>query len=115
MRWNNGAKILAQQFGMLANGSVRVGEDNTFIRQILFQRTIDHFALKLSLNPREELAFRFRNAQPLERVFDFLRNLFPRFSLAACGLEIVVNVLEIERDVAAPFGHWLLEEDFEGL
>ena len=47
---NDFAKVLSQQFGMLANGCVGVGKDHALLGEVFFQRTVDDFAFKLSFH-----------------------------------------------------------------
>ena len=46
-------------------------------------------------------------------VFDFLRHVVPTATLAVGRLEVVVDVLKVDVDLAAPTRHRLVLEDFE--
>ena len=114
-RGDDRAEILAQQVGMLAEGRVGVGEDHALPRHLFPQRTVDHLALVLGLHAGEELLLGLGNAQPIEGVLDLRRHFVPRLHLAVGRLQVIVDVLELDGDIAAPAGHRLGIENLQAL
>ena len=104
---NDGAEILAQQIRMIAQGRVGVGEDHSLLAEIFFQRAVHDLALELGFDAGQELLLGLGNAQFLERFLDLLRHLVPGVPLAIGRLQIVIDVLKVDGDIAAPFGHRL--------
>ena len=98
---------------MLANGGVCVREDHAFVCKLFLKRTVDHFRFELSLHTGEVLTLGFWDTQFLERVFDLFGNVVPAFTLFVGWFQVVVDVLKIEIDIAAPFRHRLAVEDLQ--
>ena len=100
------AEVLAQQFGVLADGRVGIGEDDALLGEVLLQRAVNHFALELRLHAGEEFLFGFGNTQLIERVFDLLGHVVPGLALVIGRLQVVVDVLEVDIDARRPI--WAL-------
>ena len=98
---------------MFLQSCIRVGEDHSLFSKIVFERSIDDFAFELSLHAGQELLFRFRDAKFVKGIFDFLRNIVPAASLLIRGLQVVVDVLEVDVDVTAPIGVWFGFKDLQ--
>ena len=100
---------------MLADGRIGVGEDHALPGHLFLQRAVDHFALVLGLDAGEELLLGLGDAQPVEGGLDLAGHVVPRLDLPLGRFEIVVDVLELDADVAAPAGHGLALEDLQAL
>ena len=111
LRRNDFREMLSQQVGMLAQGRVGVGEDNALLAQLVFERSVDHLALELGLHAGEELLLRLGDTQLVERLFDLRGHVVPTPALVVGRFEVVVDILEIDGDVAAPLGRRLRLED----
>ncbi len=107
---NHRAEILLDQIGVLAHSRIHVKEDHAELFEIFTQRVVHHFRLVLRADAGEELAFRFRNAEFLERVLDVLRHLVPGFALLLGRPDVVIDVVEVDLgEVPAPGRHRALE------
>ena len=114
-RRNDLGEIFAHQVRMLADRRIGVGEDHALAAQVFFQRAVDHFAFELGLHAGQELLFGLGNAQPIERLLDFLRHFVPGFALLIGRLQVVENVLEVDGDISAPVRHRLGVENLQAL
>ena len=106
-------EVLPQEVRVLADGGVGVGEDHPLLRQILLERTVDHLALELRLDPGEELPLRLGDPQAFERLLDLLRHVVPGLSLVIRRLEVIEDFLEVDADVSAPVRHRTAVEQLE--
>ena len=94
---------------------VGVGEDHALVCQVFLQRAVDDFAFELGLHAGEVFLLGLGNAQPVERALDLLGHVVPRAALVFGRLEVVVDVLEVEGDVAAPARHRLGVENLQAV
>jgi hypothetical protein len=113
VRRNDRREVVADDVGVLADGRIRIGEDHALVRKVFLQRAVDHLALELGLDARQELPFGFGDAQLLERVLDLLRDVIPASALVVGRLQVVEDVLEIQSQVSAPLGHRLGFKDLQ--
>ena len=111
---NDRSKVLPQQVAVFPDRRIGVGEDDSLLTKFFLERPVDDFAFELSLDAGEELPFGFGDSQLVERLLDFLRDFVPAMPLLLGRFEVVINVLEIDVDLAAPLRHRLRFEDFQG-
>ena len=67
----------------------------------------------MSFHARQELTFGFRDTELIKRILDFLRNVVPSAALVVSRLEVVIDVLEIDTDMATPVWHRLGVKDLK--
>ena len=104
------AEILLDQLRILADGAVHIQEDHAQLLEILAQRVVDHFGLVLRADAGEELALGLGDTQPLEGVLDVVGHFVPRLALLFGGLDVVVDVVEVDAaEIGAPVRHRPLE------
>ena len=116
LRRDDGAEVLAQQVGMLLQGLVGRQEDDALTLEVLLEGVVHHLGVVLGADAGQEFALRLGDAQAVERFLDVVRHVFPRPSLAVGGLDVVVDVVEVNvLDPAAPRRRRLLLEDFQGV
>ena len=99
---DHGSEMLSKQVRMFAQCSVGVGENHSFFGQVLLERSIDHFTLKLSFHTGKEFFLRFRNAKPIEGLFNLIGDIIPGFALRFGRFQIIVDVLKIKIDCPTP-------------
>ena len=113
-RRDDRAKVLLDDVGMQLQRRVHVGEQHALFRERLFDRVIDRLGLVLRANARQELLLGFRNAKPVEGALHVRGHLVPVLRALLGGLEVIVDVLEVDRaQVGAPGRERLLFKDFE--
>ena len=109
--WDDRAKVALDDFRVLAQSRIHVGEDDAEFFQVFAKRVVDHFGFILGGNTGEELAFGLRDTQFVEGVLDVLRNVVPCLALLTCGLDVVVHLVEVDlRQVGTPGRHLAAQE-----
>ena len=114
VRRDDFAEVLAEQFGVLLHRRVRIGEDDALLGEFLLERSVDYLALELGFHARDQtLLLRLENAELVVGVLNFGRDIFPGGRLLLGWLEVIVDIIEVDADLAAPVGHWFRLEDLE--
>ncbi len=100
--------------GYSRSARVGVGEDDTLLRQVVFQAAVHDFRFVLRLHAGEVLLLGFWNAESVVRLADVVGNVVPARFLPVAGADVVEDVLKVEVfEPTAPLGHRLPEEDVE--
>ena len=115
-RGNHGAEVLLEQLLVVAEPMVGGQEDDAQLLELLLDLVVDHLGVVLGTHAGEELLLRLGNPEPVEGALHVGGHVLPRLGLLGRGLDVVVNVLEVDRaDVSTPGRHRLLLEDLERL
>jgi len=80
---------------MLLQALVDREEDDALLFQILPDAVVDHLRLVLGAQASQELALRFRHAQPVKGLLDILRDIIPGALFALGGLDIVIDLIVV--------------------
>ncbi len=108
--------VLAHQVLVLAQRRVHVGEDHALGLELLVDLVVDDLGLVLGADAGEEFALRLGDAEPVEGVFDVLRDLAPVAAVLLGSADEVVDVVPVDlAEVAAPFRGRARVEVFERL
>src|SRR6266542_514324 len=111
LRRDNRAEMLPEDLRVLDQGLVGAHEDHAELRQLFLDGVVHDLGVVLRTDAGQELAFRLRDAETLERRLDLLRDVVPGLLLALGRLAVVDDLVEVDVvQVAAPFGHGSLEE-----
>ena len=101
---------------MLAQPGVAVTEEHALLLEILADAVVDDLRVVLRADAGQELALRLRDAEPVEGLLDGVGDVIPRTAHLLDGLDVVVDVLEVEtREIRAPRRHRPLAEVVERL
>ena len=106
VRRDHRAKVLLDDLRMLAQARIHIKEYDALRFQILLDIVINRLAVVLRRYAMQELLLGFRNAELVEGVFDFLRNIVP---VAFCLVRrphvivdvVVVDLVQVPRPIAA--------------
>ena len=110
------AEVLLDELGVLAQRGVHVAEDDALPLEVLPVAVEDDLGLVLGGDAGEVLALGLGDAQLLVGLLDRVGQLVPLVDLRVGGLDVVVDVVEVDlRHVAAPVGHRALLEVAVGL
>src|SRR6266699_1741783 len=115
-RGNDRAEVLLHKVRIEAQSTVHIGKDNANLLKVFAYFVIDSLTLVLSGNACQELTLSLGNAQPIKRIFNLSRNVFPCFTLFLYRLDVIENVVEVNsRQVSAPGWHWTFLKEFQAL
>ena len=93
---NDGAKILAEQLFVFAQGRVCVKEDHAFFFEVLADLVVHDFGFILGSNTCNEALFLgLRDAEAVVGIFDVLGQVLPGSCLLLSGPHEVLDVIEI--------------------
>src|SRR4051794_26980886 len=92
---------------MIAQRRISIRENDALLAQVFLQRTVNNFALKLSLHAGEILLLCLRNTQLVERFFKLGRDIIPGRTLLLGRIQIVVDAVKVDSYIATPARHWL--------
>ena len=110
------AEVLLDQLRVLPEGGVHVAEQDALSFEILPVLVVDDLALVLGGHAGQVLALRFRDPELLVGGLDRFGQLVPCADLLLDGLDVVVDVVEVDAGhVAAPGRHGPALEVAEGL
>jgi len=90
------SEVLLDQVRVFAQGCVHVGEQHTELLQVFSVAVINDFGLVLGGNPGQVLPFGFRDAKLLVGLLDGLGHHVPILLLLTFGLDVVVDVVEVD-------------------
>ena len=100
------AEVGLHQLGVLAQGGVHVGEDHAHALEVFAVAVEDDLGLVLGGDAGQVLALRLGDAELLVGALDRLREHVPVADLPLGGLDVVVDVVEVDAaEVGAPVGH----------
>ena len=96
---------------------VHVHEDDALLLQVLADLVVDDLGLVLRADAREELALRLRDAEPVERALDVVRDVVPgaRRALGRADEVVDVVVVDVGEHGRAPRRLRAVEEVLQGL
>jgi hypothetical protein len=94
--------VLSHDIFVFPETGVHVEEDHALRFKILAYGMIDDFGLVLGGDTGEELSFGFGDTEAVEGVLDVVRYFIPALLSSFGGLDVVVDVLEI--DIVEQFG-----------
>jgi hypothetical protein len=96
-------EVLLDEVLVLAQARIHVEEEHALLRQVFLELVVDDLGLVLGADTGEVLLLGLWDAQLVPRVLDVGRQVFPRIGLLLGGLDVVVDVLEVDLcQVAAP-------------
>ena len=109
---DDGAEVLLDQVGVLAQGRVHVAEQDPLLGQVVAVAVVDDLGLVLGGDAGEVLALGLGDAQLLVRRLHLLGQVVPVVDLLARRLEVVVDLLEVDvgHVHGEPLGHRLAVE-----
>ncbi len=109
-RRNRRCPVLLDQVLVLTQAVIHGEKDHALLLELFLHGVVDDLRVILRRNTGEELALGLGDAEAVEGVLDGLRHVVPGLALLFNRLEVVVDVVEIDRveqvDVA-PLGHRL--------
>ena len=83
---------------------------------MFLNRVIDHLGFILRAESRQKFTLRFRHAEFIEGALDIVGNIFPGFLAFLHRLDVVENILQIQRrKIGSPSWHGPLEKMIERL
>ena len=88
--------MLFYKIGIFAQGGIHIGEDDAQFLKVFAHLVIDGLALVLSRNTSQIFLFGLRNTKAIKCILNFGRNVVPRFALLWYGLNIVIDIVEID-------------------
>ena len=101
---------------MLAQAAVAVGEDDALLLPLLLEGMVDGFTFILRAHAGQELALGLGDAQLVEGLLDVGGHIIPALALRFHRLDVVVDVLVVDRtQIGAPGRDRLGEEDVKRL
>jgi len=115
---DDGAEVLTDEIGVLPQRRVHVHEKDAHLLEFLAVAVVDHLRLVLGGHPGQVLALRLGDAQLLIGLLDGLGNHVPVLGLLLGGLDVVVDVVEVdgvEQAATTPLRNRLAEEALVGL
>jgi hypothetical protein len=101
---------------VLAEAGVHVEEEDALLFEVGLQLVVDDLGLVLGADAGEVLLLRLGDAQLVPGVLDLGGQVLPRVGLLLRGLDVVVDVLEVDpREVGSPRRHGPRKEVVEAL
>ncbi len=94
--WDHRPEVLLNDLGILPNSGVHVGEQHAHRRQVLTIAVVDDLRLILRGHPCQVLALGLRDAELLVGLLDGIGNHVPVLGLTLGGLDVVVDVVEVD-------------------
>lgn len=107
--------LIAPEWDGILLRRIRIGKNHPLLPEFFLQGPVDHFTLKLRLDTRQVLSLGLGYPQFFKGFLDLLRHIIPSTSLFVGRLEIIINIIKIQRDLAAPIRHRFGLKDFERL
>ncbi len=114
---DDGAEVLLEELGVLAQSGVGVHEDDTLLLEVFADLVVDHLGLVLRGHAGDEtLTLGLGDAELLVGVADLLRKVFPGLGLLLGRAHEVFDVVEVDlAEIGAPGGHGLAAEELVAL
>jgi hypothetical protein len=115
-RRNNGAEVLFDDVGILAQRCIHVGEDHAQFLKVFAYLVVDRFTLVLRRHARQVVLFSLWNTQPIKGVLNFCWDITPGLALLRDWFDIVVDLVKVyPREVRAPRWQRTLFEEAQAL
>ena len=96
VRWgDDGAEMFFDEVGIQAQRGIHIGKDHAQLLKVFAHLVIDGLTLILGRHACQELALSLGNAQAVKGIFNFSGYVFPRFALLLHGLDIVIDIVEV--------------------
>ena len=107
---NHGTEVLFEDLWVFPQTRVGVEEDDTLTFELFVDLVVDDLGLVLRGDTRNQtLLFRLGNPQPVVRVLNVFRQVFPRLRLTLSRTHKVLDVVEVDTaKVGTPVRHRLL-------
>src|SRR5699024_1178791 len=109
---DDGTEVLLEQLWVRLECGIGIKEDNALLFKVLTNLVVDNLRLVLSgYTCNQTLLLSLRNTQLVVGFLDVIWEILPGLSLLFGGLDVVLNVVEVDAGkICTPLWHWLLVE-----
>src|SRR5690625_3249047 len=108
--WDDSTEVLLEHLRVFLQRGIGIQEDNALLLQVLADLVVDNLRLVLRSNTCDQaLLLSFWNTQLVVGFLDVVWEVLPGLSLLFGGLDVVLNVVEVDAGkIGTPLWHWLL-------